>query len=156
MQNDNRRTRHKLKLITLGLFLLAGIFVLVFLIGLIAILLLVTIFYASLKFKHNTTSFAVSYSVCLLLALSYSLSIINSKKIKLGAHSGVEFSVDGKIIRSDANNYFVGKTDKYIFFFKSKEKRCIVFPISKLDFVSFPEIDEGTPVGVLKENLGWQ
>ena len=59
-----------------------------------------------------------------------------------GLYTGVKFQLDKKLIESDEKNFYIGKTNKYLFYYKSEEKESVVYPMSRIKMISYKKIDK--------------
>jgi hypothetical protein len=93
---------------------------------------------AIFKFIKDPKVAVFTYAFVTLLTSAYFLSIDKAEQIKKGYHYGVTFKIDGLTFESDSASYFVGKTEGYIFYYKSKEREAVVLPSNKIEGMTFP------------------
>ncbi len=51
----------------------------------------------------------------------------------------VSFRYEKNCVKSDTNNYYIGQIQSHLFFHRSKEKRTIAYPMSKITDISFAD-----------------
>lgn len=114
-------------------FLLTGVFVffLVFLIVKVEIERKHIQFQSSLK-KRRFIFFVLYFLVftcCVILYSSYQAGQIRKEK----STYGVSITLDNdQIIVSDSSNYFIGKTQNYVFIYHEKERKTDIFPMTRV------------------------
>lgn len=69
------------------------------------------------------------FSICLVFTLAR-----NQINNIVDDHTtlGTKIVLDDRQLISDKQNYFVGKTQNFIFFYCEKDERCDVFPMSRV------------------------
>ncbi len=64
-------------------------------------------------------------------------TFISVKNLKV--NNGVIFQVDDNIVISDNSNYYIGKTQHYLFVFNEKTNETSVYPMNRIKMLSFPK-----------------
>lgn len=98
-----------------------------------------TVIVCSFVFHDFKLAFLVTITISLIL-FSFVSAWLETLEVKSGKNFGVSFSLKSTKtnIGSDSTNYFIGKTEEFIFFYKSKEKRTIVYRMEDVDTLSIP------------------
>ena len=95
--------------------------------------------YLTLSGERFDPSFKQIVSLLLLLVFivitSSFIEIHDVKKNK--KYIGTKFQIDESIMTSDAQNYYIGKTNKFLFFYKSQANETIVYPMYRIKMISF-------------------
>lgn len=66
----------------------------------------------------------------------YTFAEISNVKLNK-KYENVNFKLDDKYVQSDAINYYIGKTKNYLFFYSDKDKKTIVYPITRIKEIEF-------------------
>lgn len=94
--------------------------------------------FVSFTITSNVKESMALVSLLLLLMSGVIVSIDAASRVKKGGNYGVNFSLDGVEVKSDSVNYAIGKTNKYIFYYKSREKKTIAYPLERTGFIEVP------------------
>jgi hypothetical protein len=88
--------------------------------------------------KQAKTVYVV-YGFCTLLTSAYFNAVMNAEKIKSGSNYGLDFQIGNDVFKSDSTNFVIGKTENFMFYYRSKERNTIVYPASKIELIKIPD-----------------
>lgn len=90
--------------------------------------------------KDKQFSGLLLYSLLFIgLTLTYSYSQVENVKVKKTTFGTSIILEDNTILVSDSSNYFIGKTQGYIFFYHEATKSTDIIPVSKLKKMTINE-----------------
>lgn len=78
------------------------------------------------------------FSIFVIFAIVYTLSkreyldVFSNKKF-----INVSFKLDSKLIQSDSTHYYIGKSNKYLFYYDQKKDRTTVYPMNRIKEITF-------------------
>ena len=104
----------------------------------LGILVALLLSYLLTKFIPDTKISIAIYFIVSLLLSSFLSAILYSHEVIKGKNIGYNFTVENIEIKSDSTNFFIGKTDKFIFYYLSKEKKTIIYPSEKIQSITIP------------------
>lgn len=81
---------------------------------------------------------AVMTFVCFTL-MSFVEAERRAQNVLDGADYGVEFKIGDQLIKSDSAGCYIGKTERYIFFYDRSASTTIVYPVEKVEYISIPK-----------------
>jgi hypothetical protein len=83
------------------------------------------------------------YLFLLIIILTVGSSFTENHEVKIHKkYSGTIIQINESVVISDDQNYFIGKTKNYLFFFKSKLKETDVYPMDRIKMISFFKNDK--------------
>lgn len=83
----------------------------------------------------HTILFALIFILILTIYFSRRFSIL-AKQYK--STNGVKVVLDSLTIISDSSYFYIGKTNKYVFFYSETEHKSVIYPMSRVKEITFP------------------
>jgi hypothetical protein len=108
-------------------------------VGAIRIISPIVLIFAISAYVKQTRMVFIIYGFCTLLTSAYFNAIMNAQKIKAGGNYGLDFQIGNDVFKSDSANFVIGKTENFVFYYKSKEQRTIIFPAADMKRMEIPE-----------------
>lgn len=143
ISSTNKKQIGNIFVMVILLFVLAVLCFLVFLIlGAKSVIIFSSAVIMWLAFDKNIKHYIVLSFLSVVLVLSYLNAVYLAEIVKGGRNYGLNFSLNGEVIKSDSMKYVIGRTNKYIFYYDSNAKSSKVYSIDKIDFINIPYNEE--------------
>jgi len=88
------------------------------------------------------TYFLIAQSFCAILIYGYFGTLEEAQNVKYrGKNNGIALGINDSIpFESDSTNYYIGKTNKYVFLFKNNA--VLILPNDQIKWFKFPKVDK--------------
>ena len=94
------------------------------------------IFNPTLLFRHLSSSAAYAYATVMLFIIIYLSFIgIQVSNVENGKFVGTIIKTKDSTYLSTKERYFIGKTDKFVFFYDTKQKATTIIPSEKIESI---------------------
>lgn len=104
-------------------------------------------------YGHNWNTFKIFVVVnCLtfFLAFDHMNAARRAESILDGEDFGIEIKVDDKVLRSDSTGCFIGKTERFVFYYDRLNSRTVVYPAERVQYIIIPRRGENYIKDVLE------
>jgi len=85
----------------------------------------------------NIILFVSIFTTLIIFYSYYDIIMVKTDK----KYFGTELLLEDTRIISDSTNYYIGKTNNYLFYYKENEKKTIVYPMSRIKKITFKNYD---------------
>jgi hypothetical protein len=80
--------------------------------------------------KINLSLIIIAYFCFVYVKNTYNIESIKDNKKYIGTILNID---DNKFTKADSSSYYIGKTNKYIFFYNDRSKACSVYDVNKIN-----------------------
>jgi hypothetical protein len=94
------------------------------------------------KFTKDDEPLLVGYELgrfFFLIVFAWTLYEVDDVRREM-KYINVSFAVDGKTIQSDSTHFYIGNTDRYLFYYDKNQDKTTVYPMSRITQFNFGEI----------------